>query len=102
MYTAPINLVLYYAGFGFVLFLVWGVIAFDAVKLERPTYAKAATAALTVVGVAHPAAALGAWDLRRQLGTTGSEAPPTPTFRGFLPVIASVVVAVVATVLFLA
>jgi hypothetical protein len=93
--SARTDLILYYAGFGFALFLVWGLIAYDANKAPVPGYVKTVTNVLNVVGLAHPAAMLAAWDLRRQLSRAGHEAAARPTLTGLLPTVVSVAIAVV-------
>ena len=96
MHASSINLVLYYLGFGYVLFLVWGTVLSDAVKSEPPGWTVAATTTLMVIGIVHPAAALAAWDLRRELkrgpgDAAGAARPP-------LGVVLSIAVAVAVVV----
>jgi hypothetical protein len=97
--SARTDLILYYAGLGFALFLVWGLIAYDVNKNDLPGYVKPATNVLYVVGLAHPVAMVAAWDMRRQLSRTGHEAPARPTVTGLLPTVVSLGIAAVAIVL---
>ena len=65
MLSPSTNLLLYYLGFGYVLFLMWGIVLVDAVKSDPPRWIGLATTTLLLIGILHPAAALAAWDLRR-------------------------------------
>jgi len=98
VYSAPVNLLLYYIGFGYVLFLVWAMILSDAVKSEPPPWTHTATTVLQIVGIAHPAAALGAWDLRRELSRNRGD---IQTPRGGVPVTVIVSVVIAAAVIVL-
>lgn len=93
MFSAPVNLLLYYIGFGYVLFLAWGIIDFDASKPHPPPWTRTVTTILLIAGFAHPAAALAAWDLRRQLARDRSD----PNARPAVSLILIVVSVVIAT-----
>jgi hypothetical protein len=66
-YSAEINLLLYYVGFGFVLLLAWAGVLSDAIRTEPPRRTRTEMTVLRVLGIVHPAAALAAWDIRREL-----------------------------------
>jgi hypothetical protein len=79
VYSASVNLVLYYVGFGYVLLLVWAALLSDVVATRRSPRIRGWVTALRVLGLAHPAAALGAWDLRRELQRSPDDHTTPPT-----------------------
>lgn len=67
MQSADLNLAIFYLGFTLVLVLAWAAVMSDLIEGEPPRWTYRATAALRVLGLFHPAAAIAAWDLRHQL-----------------------------------
>jgi hypothetical protein len=96
-HSVAVNLLLYYLGFGFVLLLAWAAVLYDAVRREPQPSTTLAVRALRVLGIVHPAAAIAAWDLRRELARDGA-ADGAPAGRFPLEVAASLVVAAAVVV----
>jgi hypothetical protein len=71
----PTTLFLVWFGGGFVVFLVWAALVGQALMGERPEAVRPAVGVLALIGIVHPAAALGAVDLVRLSRTLA--APPT-------------------------
>lgn len=61
----PTTLFLYWFGGGFVVFLAWAALVGEALMGAHPGAVRPAIAVLAVVGLVHPAAAVGAIDLVR-------------------------------------
>lgn len=74
MQLDPTNLFLVWLGGGFVIALAWAALVGQALMGRRPAAVRPAIGALAVVGVLHPAAAVGAIDLVR-LGRTLATPP---------------------------
>ncbi len=76
MFASKATLALYYFGAAYLVMLAWAAVLHDHVNdasdVGRARTARRARAAL-VAGVAHPAFALAAWDLARQLHAAGAD-----------------------------
>lgn len=96
MLSGPINLLLYYVGFGYVLCLSWVAVMSDAMKPEPPRWTRRATVVLQVIGIAHPAAAVAAWDLRRELERNRGDLRPA---RGGFPIVMAVSLVIAVAVI---
>ena len=95
MFASKATLALYYFGAAYLVMLAWAVVLHDHINdssdAGRARTTRRATAFL-VVGIVHPAFALAAWDLARQLNVAGDgdEVGSSGRVGRFAPIVAAV------------
>ena len=103
MFASKATLALYYLGAAYLVALAWAAVLHDHINdssdAGRGRTARRATACL-VAGIAHPAFALAAWDMARQLNATGGDEEGGSSGRvgRLAPIVAVVSTAVAAMV----
>lgn len=103
MFASKATLALYYFGAAYLVMLAWAAVLHDHINdasdAGRARTARRATACL-VAGIAHPAFALAAWDIARQLNAaSGDEEGGSSGRVGRLAPIVAIVSAAVAALI---